>query len=60
MARSFPEVLRIFYERFHSIVGEERAHAASAIEDVAENEPSLLDPRLLVVETRTLEATGGL
>jgi hypothetical protein len=58
MARSFPEVLRIFYGRLRSVVGEERAHAAWAIEDVAESEPALLDPRLLAVELAHLERLG--
>jgi hypothetical protein len=58
MARSFPAVLGIFYLRLHSLVGEERAHAAAAIEDVADKEPGLLDPELLGKELVRLKKLG--
>ena len=47
MARTTPEVLRIFRERTRSSNIEESAHSASAISDIADTEPGLLDPKLL-------------
>ena len=42
MARSFPAVLRLFFQRLRSISPDERAHAASAIYDIASEEPEIL------------------
>jgi TIR domain-containing protein len=58
MARSFPDVLRIFYLRLHSGVQDERAHSAAQIEEVAEKEPGLVEPRLLGDELAHLKRLG--
>ena len=58
MARSFPAVLRVFCVRLHSTVAEERAHAAAAIEDVAQKELGLLEPELLAKELVRLKQLG--
>jgi TIR domain len=55
MARSFPDVLRIFYTRLRSDVEEERAHSAYQIEQVASEEPGLIEPRLLRKELARLK-----
>jgi nucleoside phosphorylase len=43
LARSMPQILRIFINRLHSRDPLEREHAAAALADVARNEPELLD-----------------
>jgi hypothetical protein len=58
MARSFPAVLRVFYVRLHSTVAQERAHAAAALEDVAQKDPGLLEPELLAKEFVRLRQMG--
>jgi hypothetical protein len=58
MARSFPNVLRIYYVRLRSAVVEEREHAAAAIEEVAAKEPDLLEPQLLGEELARLKQIG--
>jgi hypothetical protein len=58
MARSFPDVLRVFYMRLHSNVEEERAHSVAQIEDVAANEPGLIEPRLMRSELARLKRIG--
>jgi hypothetical protein len=50
MARSFPAVLVVFFNRLRSRVAGERTHAASQIESVATEEPHLLDEEQLVGE----------
>jgi hypothetical protein len=47
MARVTPEVLRIFLVRLRSSNFEESAHSASAIRDIADNEPELFSPEVL-------------
>ncbi|HUA21819.1 MAG TPA: toll/interleukin-1 receptor domain-containing protein [Bryobacteraceae bacterium] len=42
MARSFPAVLRLFFERLGSTSPEEREHAVDAICDIASEEPEIL------------------
>jgi hypothetical protein len=58
MANSFPAVLNIFYGRLKSEFAEERAHAASAILDVAGKEPGLLDAQLLKKEVARMKNLG--
>jgi hypothetical protein len=43
MARSFPAVLRLFFQRLRSTSQEEREHAANAIRDIASKEPEILN-----------------
>lgn len=42
MAKSFPAVLRLFFQRLHSTAREEREHALDSICDVASKEPEIL------------------
>jgi len=42
MARSFPAVLRLFFQRLHSSSAEEREHTVYAICDIASKEPEIL------------------
>jgi len=58
MARSFPEVVRVFHDRLCSTEPDERAHAASALEDIAKTEPGLLDPQLLLRKLACLRRLG--
>jgi hypothetical protein len=58
MARSSPDVLRVFYMRLHSDVEEERAHSAAQIEEVAKEEPGLIEPRLMRSELARLKRLG--
>ena len=58
MARTFPAVLNIFYGRMRSTIAEERNHAASAIRDIAEKEPWLLDSARLKSEFARLKKLG--
>ena len=52
MVRSFPGVLNVFFVQLRSTVAEERARAASHIQDVAEQEPNLVDSERLNKEIR--------
>jgi len=54
MARSFPEVLNVFFMQLRSTVAEERARAAYHIQNVSEQEPNLLDAERLSQEIRRL------
>lgn len=56
MARTFPSVLRIFYDRLESNTAEARFQAATAINEVAKKEPKLLDQDRLKKELRSLKA----
>jgi hypothetical protein len=58
MVRSIPAVLQIFYRRLHATTGEERAHAAGAIRDIAEKGAYLLDSKRLKEELRQLRELG--
>lgn len=58
MARSFPDALRVFYMRLRSDVEEERAHSAAQIEEVAHEEPGLIEPRLMRSELARLKRLG--
>jgi len=55
MVRTMPAVLHIFFARLHSSNSEERAHAASALADIAKKEPELLDAEQLRLEVARLE-----
>lgn len=59
MARTTPEVLRIFHTRLRSSDFEESAHSALAIGDIADKEPGLLDPQLLKSELVFLKTRGN-
>lgn len=59
MARTIPEVLRIFHMRLRSSDFEQSAHSASAIRDIAEKEPGLLDPKLLKSDLVFLKSCGN-
>ena len=48
----------IFFIRLHSLNTEERAHAACALSDIAEEEPELLDLDDLQQELSRLEGLG--
>jgi hypothetical protein len=54
MASTFPDVLEVFFERLHSKVPEARSQAASALRDVARQEPGLLDVKRLSEEVKVL------
>ena len=58
IARPMPAVLRIFFSRLHSPEPEERTHAASALSDIADKEPELLDPDELRKELSRLRKMG--
>jgi TIR domain len=58
MAKTFPDVLRIFYVRLRSDVEEERAHSAYQIEQVASQELGLIEPPLLRKEIVRLKQLG--
>ena len=47
MARTFPEVLNVFFGRLHSETPEARSHAALALREIARQEPYLLDIKRL-------------
>ncbi len=50
MAKSFPEILGIFFMRLRSRSADEREHAAQQIKSIADKEPHLLDPDQLAAE----------
>ena len=54
MARSVREILGIFFMRLRSQVGDERAHAARAILEIAEKEPEILDRAMIKAEIKQL------
>jgi hypothetical protein len=58
MVRAMPVILGIFFIRLHSLNTEERAHAACALSDIAEEEPELLDLDDLQQELSRLEGLG--
>jgi hypothetical protein len=58
MVRSVPAVLQIFYRRLHAATGEERAHAAGAIRDIAMREAYLLSSNRLKQELQQLQELG--
>lgn len=55
MARTFPEVLNVFFAQLRSTTAEERARAAHHIQDVAEQEPFLVDSERVDTEIQRLE-----
>lgn len=60
MVRSFPEVVNVFYSRLRSSIPEERGHAASHIDSLAEQEPELLDAKRLAAEIGGLKRLGDI
>ncbi|MGH9325289.1 MAG: toll/interleukin-1 receptor domain-containing protein [Terriglobia bacterium] len=60
MARSFPDVLRIFYTRLRSEAEDERWHSLAQIEGVAKEEPGLIEPQVLREEAVRLKRLGDL
>jgi hypothetical protein len=54
MARTFPDVLEVFFNRLHSKMPEARSHAASALRDISRQEPDLLDTKRLRGEVTVL------
>jgi nucleoside phosphorylase len=54
MARFFPGVLAIFFERLHSRSADERAHAAHQIESISKQDAELLDREELEAELARL------
>lgn len=59
MAKTTPEVLKIFHVRLRSRNYEEAIHAAEAIRDIADKEPGLLDPDLLRRDLVSLKKSGN-
>jgi hypothetical protein len=59
MARTVPEVLRIFHMRLRSPDFEESTHSAFAIREVADKEPGLLDPEQLKRDLVFLKTCGN-
>jgi len=55
MARSQPAVLEVFLMRLRSADQQARAHAASALADIAEHEPEILKAEYLMSELAQLE-----
>ena len=47
MAGAYPDVLEVFFNRRHSKIPEARSHAASALLDIARQEPDLLQIKRL-------------
>jgi hypothetical protein len=60
MARTVPEVLRIFHLRLRSSNFEASTHSAEAIRSVADNEPGLLDPEQLKRDLVFLKESGNI
>jgi HEAT repeat protein len=58
MSSSIPAVLRVFFRRLQSADPEERAHAATALADIASKEPELLDPEELQNALSRLQSIG--
>lgn len=57
MARTFPDVLTVFYNRLRGEISEAQSHAAFQLRDIARKEPELLDAAQLRRELGTLRAT---
>ncbi len=56
MARSVREILGVFFVRLRSQAADERAHAARAILEIAQEEPEILDPKMIVTAIKQLRA----
>jgi hypothetical protein len=59
IARTTPEVLRIFHTRLRSSNFGESTHSAEAIRSIADNEPGLLDAELLKSDLVFLKKCGN-
>ena len=59
MARTIPEVLRMFHMRLRSSDFEESVHSASGIREIADKEPGLLDAKLLKSDLVFLKTCGN-
>jgi hypothetical protein len=58
MARSFPAVLRLFFQRLTSASRDEREHAADAVCDIASEEPEILSAEELESALLHLRSIG--
>jgi len=58
MLRAMPSIFRIFLARLRSDAPLEREHSATALVNIAEEEPELLDPNEIISEIRRLKAIG--
>jgi len=56
MARSVREILGVFFVRLRSQAADERAHAAHAILEIAQEEPEILDPKMIETAIKQLRA----
>jgi len=58
LARSMPDIIRVYFSRLGSIDSREREHSASALTDIAEQEPELIDRKALKDELTLLRKRG--